>query len=173
VSQLVDLMGGTINAKSQIGEGSTFYVYLPFSNPTNEEIESISIRREDTPIRETQPLKIILAEDNAVNALIAQSFLEKFGHEVRHVENGELAVDAASEGWADLILMDVHMPEMNGIDATKAIRLTELGKAVPIIGLTAEAFTERHAVFMEAGMNDVLTKPFTERQLSDALATNI
>ncbi|MEH6405550.1 MAG: ATP-binding protein [Sneathiella sp.] len=173
VSQLVDLMGGTINAKSQIGEGSIFYVYLPFSNPTNEEIESVSIRREDTPIREAQPLKIILAEDNAVNAIIAKSFLEKFGHEVRHVENGELAVAAVGEGWADLILMDIHMPEMNGIDATKAIRLTELGETLPIIGLTAEAFAERHVLFRDAGMNDVLTKPFTEQQLSDALAANI
>jgi len=172
VKQLVSLMGGAISVKSQIGEGSNFYVYMPFSNPTHEESENVSKRHEDISIREIRPLKIILAEDNEVNAVIAKSFLEKFGHEVSHVENGKLAVDEAADGWADLILMDIHMPEMNGIDATKAIRLTELGKALPIIGLTAEAFAERHVVFREAGMNDVLTKPFTEQQLADTLVTN-
>lgn len=172
VSQLIDLMGGTITVKSQLGKGSTFEVNLPFSNPTDEEIKIVSMRRESSSIQAAQSLKILLAEDNEVNAVIAKSFLEKFGHEVKHVENGKLAVDAAGEGWADLILMDVHMPEMNGIDATKLIRKTEKGRSIPIVGLTAEAFAERHVVFMAAGMNDVLTKPFTAQQLADTLAAN-
>ncbi|NQW01881.1 MAG: response regulator [Rhodospirillales bacterium] len=115
---------------------------------------------------------MLIAEDNEVNAIIAKAFLEKFGHKVKHVENGALAVEAVEEGWADLILMDVHMPVMNGIDATKAIRLTQQGKKLPIIGLTAEAFAERHVLFKEAGMNGVLTKPFTEQQLADIIAAH-
>ncbi|OUR79219.1 hypothetical protein A9Q83_05145 [Alphaproteobacteria bacterium 46_93_T64] len=172
VKQLIELMGGTIDAKSEIDVGSTFIVYLPFSEPTNEEIEFVSMRREDTPTQKTKPLKVLLAEDNEVNAMIAKSFLKKLGHEVKHVANGKLAVDAASEVWADLILMDIHMPEMNGIEATKLIRKSEYGINIPIIGLTAEAFAERHVLFLEAGMNAVLTKPFTEQQLTDILAAN-
>ncbi|MBL4667179.1 MAG: response regulator, partial [Sneathiella sp.] len=107
-----------------------------------------------------------------VNAVIAKAFLEKFGHSVKHVENGLLAIEAVKKNWADLVLMDIHMPEMNGIDATKAIRSTKIGKSLPIIGLTAEAFADRHALFIEAGMNDVLTKPFTEQQLAGTLAIN-
>jgi PAS domain S-box-containing protein len=172
VKQLTRLMGGTINAKSQIGEGTVFNVYLPFDAATKDDAESMSLRKVCDSSQKTEPLNVLVAEDNEVNAVIARAFLEKFGHNVQHVENGKLAVEAAKVGWADLILMDVHMPEMNGIDATKAIRLTELGKTLPIIAVTAEAFAERHVLFKEAGMNGVLTKPFTELQLTDTLATH-
>ncbi|MEH6497350.1 MAG: ATP-binding protein [Pseudomonas marincola] len=172
VKQLTELMGGTINAESQMDNGTVFNVYLPFDTATDEEANAISLRKVYDSSQKTEPLNVLVAEDNEVNAVIARAFLEKFGHSVRHVENGKLAVEAAKEGWADLILMDVHMPEMNGIDATKAIRLTELGRTLPIIGLTAEAFAERHVLFKEAGMIGVLTKPFTEQQLADTLATH-
>jgi len=172
VKQLTELMGGTITAESRLGEGATFNVYLPFDGTTGQEAEAISMRKAFDRGDRAEPLNVLIAEDNEVNALIAKSFLEKFGHRVKHVENGKLAVAAAAEGWADLILMDVHMPEMNGIDATKAIRQTASGTSIPIVGLTAEAFAERHVLFRDAGMNGVLTKPFTEQQLADTLATH-
>ncbi len=171
VQQLVDLMGGKIELESEVGTGSTFNVCIPFDRASADQVEQLSMRKPDSMVEvKASPLNILIAEDNSVNAMIAKSFLEKFGHHVRHVENGKLAVKAAKDGWADFILMDIHMPEMNGIDATKSIRATDLGKSLPIVGLTAEAFAERHALFLKAGMNGVLTKPFTERQLADTLA---
>jgi PAS domain S-box-containing protein len=172
VKQLTELMGGSISTTSELGKGTTFLVYLPFGKATDEEKEAISLRTENVSLRDTAPMNVLVAEDNEVNAAIACAFLKKFGHSVRHVENGKLAVDAIKSGWVDLILMDVHMPEMNGVDATKEIRSSEIGKNIPIIGLTAEAFAERHKQFRDAGMVDVLTKPFTEQQLADVLATN-
>ncbi|NQV98755.1 MAG: response regulator [Rhodospirillales bacterium] len=172
VKQLIELMGGTIKVDSELGKGTRFIAYIPFFAASVEVVEAISLRVLKTESQKLEPLNIIIAEDNEVNAVIAKAFLQKFGHSVKHVENGLLAVEAAKEGWADLILMDIHMPEMNGIEATKAICATETGKNVPIIGLTAEAFADRHAQFIEAGMVDVLTKPFTEQQLAGTLAAN-
>ncbi len=172
VKELTELMGGSIDAESDLGKGTTFHVYLPFDRATKSEADAISLRKTYDRTQTIEPLNILLAEDNEVNAVIAKAFLEKFGHKVNHVENGKLAVEASRDGWADLILMDVHMPEMNGIDATQAIRATHIGKNLPIIGVTAEAFAERHVVFMEAGMDGVLTKPFTELQLAETLAAH-
>ncbi|WP_417432836.1 ATP-binding protein [Kiloniella sp.] len=172
VKQISELMGGTIKAKNNRGEGTKFITSIPFQAATEEEISQVLLRAQNNEQPDLPPLNIILAEDNAVNALIAKTFLTKFGHSVRHVENGLLAVDAAKDNWADLILMDIHMPEMNGINATKTILKTEIGKDLPIIGLTAEAFADRHIEFMKAGMVDVLTKPFTEQQLADTLTKN-
>jgi signal transduction histidine kinase/integral membrane sensor domain MASE1/DNA-binding response OmpR family regulator len=172
VKQLAEMMGGKIDVYSEMDTGTKFTVYLPFSSTDNDEAHSISLRGAGAEGGVITPLNVLLAEDNEVNALIAKAFLEKNGHSVRHVENGKLAVEVANEGWADLILMDIHMPEMNGIDATKVIRVNDISKNIPIVGLTAEAFAERHALFIQAGMNDVLTKPFTEQQLADTLAIN-
>ncbi|NQV99488.1 MAG: PAS domain S-box protein [Rhodospirillales bacterium] len=170
VKQLTELMGGRIAVSSELNVGTVFDVYIPFGSASSAEVANISLRDDDSANHNPEPLNVLIAEDNEVNAIIAKAFLEKFGHQVKHVVNGKLAVEAAKDGWADFILMDIHMPEMDGVDATKAIRETEFGKTVPIVGLTAEAFAERHALFMEAGMNGVLTKPFTEQQLFETLA---
>ncbi len=170
VRQLVELMGGTIEIKSELDKGTEFLVRLPFEYASEEEAEFLTLQNKHKNYTGGQALNILLAEDNEVNALIAIAFLEKFGHTVKHAENGKVAVQLAAENWADLVFMDIHMPEMNGIDATRVIRASETGKGLPIIGLTAEAFAERHVAFIEAGMVDVLTKPFTEQQLSRVLA---
>ncbi len=170
VKQLTELMGGTIRVESQLGKGSRFIVDLPFEMASKEEADLIGMRKADDELRQSEPMNILVAEDNDLNALIVRAFLEKFGHAVRHVENGKLAVEAAKEDWADFIFMDIHMPEMDGIDATRIIRSTPSGENLPIVGLTAEAFTDRHALFVEVGMNGVLTKPFTEHQLADTIA---
>lgn len=170
VKRLTEMMGGTIGVTSEVDNGAQFTVSLPFYLATAAEVEKLTLSLQPNGVNNTSSLKILVAEDNPVNAMIAKSFLEKFGHDVRHVENGALAVTAASENWADLVFMDIHMPEMDGIEATQRIRASGANQqALPIIGLTAEAFAERHAHFKKAGMNDVLTKPFTERQLADVL----
>jgi signal transduction histidine kinase/CheY-like chemotaxis protein len=171
VRQLVELMGGTINVVSELGKGTKFEVFLPFERALDTE-DSFQAKDGATENNlNSEPLNILLAEDNEVNAMIARAFLEKFGHKVMHVENGKLAVEKAMVGWADLIFMDIHMPEMNGIEATQNIRSTKVGRDVPIVGLTAEAFSERHSQFIAEGMDGVLTKPFTEQQLADTLST--
>jgi PAS domain S-box-containing protein len=169
VKQLTEMMGGTINVESTLGEGTTFSAAIPFAIATETENENYSINHSHDSTEKMYPLKVLVAEDNAVNSMIAQAFLEKFGHQVRLAENGREAVTLASENWADLILMDIHMPEMDGIEATQTIRSSENGMDIPIIGLTAEAFSERHQHFKEIGMDTVLTKPFTEHQLADVL----
>jgi PAS domain S-box-containing protein len=170
VKQLTTLMGGTISIESDVGVGSKFAVLLPFAKASDEDVDVLTTLGSQDQLDMSTVLNIIVAEDNEVNAMIAKAFLEKFGHSVKHVENGRLAVEAAREDWADLILMDIHMPEMNGIDATIEIKKTDIGKNIPVIGLTAEAFAERHTEFVAAGMDCVLTKPFTEQQLIDVLA---
>lgn len=170
VKKLTELMGGTIDVSSDVGVGTTFTVLIPFTLATNEEAAMFSAVNQEQDADTFKPLRVLVAEDNAVNAMIAKAFLEKLGHQVKHAENGKIAVEIATENWADLILMDIHMPEMDGVEATKCIRATELGSRLPIVGLTAEAFSERHELFRDAGMNDVLTKPFTEQQLVKALA---
>ncbi len=170
VRQLTELMGGTIEVSSEVGVGTAFVVLIPFKRATNEEAVMLSMSSQEQETDVFKPLRVLVAEDNAVNAMIAKAFLEKLGHEVKQAENGREAVEIAAENWADLILMDIHMPEMDGVEATKYIRATEHGARLPIVGLTAEAFSERHDLFRDAGMNDVLTKPFTEEQLVKALA---
>lgn len=169
IKQLIELMGGNIEADSNVGEGSVFTISLPLEEVNQEEIPSTTAPSSELPAQ-PQNLKILLAEDNDVNALIAIAFLERLGHRSVHAVNGRDAVEKAQTEEVDLILMDIHMPEMDGIEATQTIRaLDDTISYIPIIGLTAEAFTERLALFREAGMNEVITKPFTEDQLKGAL----
>jgi CheY-like chemotaxis protein/HPt (histidine-containing phosphotransfer) domain-containing protein len=170
VKQLIDLMDGDIVVESNPGVGTRFDVYLPFDTATDVENGVSYSEFSPSNCKAVEPLNVLVAEDNEINALIARAFLEKLGHRVRHVTNGKLAVQAVVEGWADMVLMDIHMPEMNGMDATKLIRVSKTKHDLPIVGLTAEAFAERHAEFLNAGMDGVLTKPFTEEQLATVLA---
>ncbi|NQW02247.1 MAG: CHASE domain-containing protein [Rhodospirillales bacterium] len=171
VKRLVDLMDGTISATSIPDEGTTFQVILPFHQASPEEAAQLHKRnRPLQPDGDVSSLRILLAEDNTVNAMIAEAFLTQFGHSVFVAVNGLEAVAAMERSDYDLILMDIHMPEMNGIEATKAIRNTPAGRHIPIVGLTAEAFAERHQQFKKDGMDEVLTKPFTEDQLREMLA---
>ena len=169
VRKMVVLMGGYIEVKSELGKGSCFDVYIPFDIATLEQQEDLSIRRKKIEISVGCGLNILVAEDNDVNAMIARAFLEKSGHSVRIAINGIQAIEQVQASPPDLIFMDIHMPEMNGIEATKAIRLMENGADIPIIGLTAEAFEDRHDQFVSEGMNGVLTKPFSEDQMHSSV----
>ncbi|WP_169569340.1 ATP-binding protein [Sneathiella limimaris] len=165
VRKLVELMGGNISVTSKMGKGSTFTVTLPVGIATNQEIlQTVSdIVAADSGTLDK--LHVLIAEDNAVNAMITKTFLENLGHTSEVAENGKIAVDRVGETHFDMILMDVHMPIMDGIEATSLIRKRFDSEDLPIIGVTAEAFTDRHAYMKKMGMNDVLTKPFTKPQL--------
>ncbi len=169
VKNLAEMLGGKISVTSKLNIGSEFELIFPVYIPDNKEITHLEEQHIPLDELDCPPLDILVAEDNMVNATIAKAFLEKFGHRPTIAANGQQAVDALNDNSFDLIFMDIHMPQMDGMEATSIIREGEKQPDIPIIGLTAEAFRERHAHFREIGMNDVLSKPFTEQQLKGTI----
>ncbi|MDH5717117.1 MAG: response regulator [Spirochaetia bacterium] len=113
-------------------------------------------------------LKILVADDNDVNQLLMSKMLQKMGHDVDLVENGQKAVEAASKKNYDIIFMDIQMPVMNGIDATKIILETVVPKPV-IVAVTANVFDEDKIKCINAGMKDHIGKPFKMEDLQNAI----
>ncbi len=114
------------------------------------------------------PIRILLAEDNAINALLTRTLLEAEGHTVDTVEDGQLAVEAMKTAFYDLIFMDMRMPNMDGLEATRKIRtLPNVGRTLPIIALTANAFDDDRNACFDSGMNDFMTKPVSAEELSE------
>jgi len=113
-------------------------------------------------------IRILLAEDNAINALLTRTLLEAEGHSVETVEDGALAVEAMKTSTYDLIFMDMRMPNMDGLEATRKIRsLSNVGRSLPIIALTANAFDDDRNACFDSGMNDFMTKPVSAEELSE------
>lgn len=156
--RLANLLGGKITVSTSPGEGSVFQVVLPFHMVTPE------IKQEKNLIAELPqiPLKVLLVEDNQVNQVVALGMLKKCGCKVKPKSNGEEAVKSFREESFDLILMDCHMPIMDGFQATKEIRKLESGnKRTKIIALTASAMEEDVKACLLSGMDSVIAKPLT------------
>lgn len=121
---------------------------------------------------ESGPIRILLAEDNAINALLTRTLLEAEGHTVETVEDGLLACEAMKSSKYDLIFMDMRMPNMDGLEATRKIRaMDNVSKSLPIIALTANAFDDDRNACFDSGMNDFMTKPVSAEELSEMVRT--
>ncbi|WP_161788431.1 PAS domain S-box protein [Desulfonatronum thiodismutans] len=193
VKRLVDLMGGNISVVSTVGEGTTVNVILPFKFPVGE--DSLKLQEMPKSPEAKQKLRILLAEDEPSNALPIQMLLEKAGHTVALAEDGQQVLDLLAAQDFDVILMDVQMPVMNGVEATKRIRSQEsevssqksdVGgrtsgsqvsglipqpshRRTPIIALTAYAMLGDREKFLAAGMDDYLGKPVRMEDLAKVL----
>jgi signal transduction histidine kinase/ActR/RegA family two-component response regulator len=171
--RLADLMGGSIGVESDLGRGSDFIVTLPFCRLGDQ----LDTPPDAPPILErsvASELRILAADDNEVNRLVLRTLLEQLGVEAELVEDGAEAVEAWNRQDWDIILMDVQMPNMDGIAATQAIRQAELAtgrQRTPIIGLTANTMSHQVAEYLAAGMDDHVGKPFDIARLFQTIAT--
>ncbi len=166
---LVELMGGEISVQSREGYGSTFSFTLP-PEKAREDLSSTNlVKKDDT----SSGIRILLAEDDTMVRDILQLTLERRGRRTEIAENGQEAVRKWKEGKFDLILMDLQMPEMTGLEATRKIRELEAGeeKHTTIIGLTAHARPEVKEECLTAGMDQVLTKPVKIKELEEVIGS--
>ncbi len=173
VKRLVELMGGTISLISKVNQGSSFSFTLPLKKTTATEVSiETKVLLRTSELREIGHLKILLAEDSAMNTLLVQTILQQFDFEVDTAENGKTAIKLLEKNKYDLILMDLHMPEMDGFQAAKYIRnkMKPPKSAVPIIALTADVNKLVVIKCTKAGMNDYLSKPFHETELLNKIS---
>lgn len=163
--RLIELMGGQLEARSTLGEGSEFFFTLPFSLPASES------ETQAEPLLLRDDLHILVAEDNPVNQIVIREQLESLGLRVVTASDGQQAL-AELEGTAfDALLLDCHMPEVDGFETARRIRAAESpGRHLPIIAITASAIRQELEACREAGMDDILTKPYRQRDLVEMLA---
>jgi len=173
--QLIDLMGGTLWLVSKPGEGSTFYFSLDLGIPSEKEMK-FNIQPEPKIFRSSTPLHILLAEDNPLNQESIAYYLQKMGHSSEIVENGKEAIQALQRRAFDLILMDIQMPVLNGLETTLQIRsgrLSSIRQDIPILALTAYSMKSEIDRVYSAGMNGYIPKPIDRNFLFHTIEKTI
>lgn len=170
---LVNAMGGEISVASTLAEGSTFYVSLALPIAEDEVLQETADPEEKVERSDVfSQLKVLVAEDNRTNTLLIDRMLDSVGVKPVFAINGREASEFFESCVPDIVLMDVHMPILNGLDATRRIRAFEQRNnlhRVPIVALTANAFPEDRDSCLDAGMDGIVTKPFRKRDLLSAL----
>ncbi len=164
--QLVELMGSTIQLKSEQGKGSLFYFTLKL-RVGNKVLEKLQERE----AFDLTGYRVLLVEDNEMNILIAKRLLEKWGMVVEVAYNGFQAIEKMESGEYSIVLMDLQMPEMDGYEATRILRVK--GYKLPIIALTASAMFEKSSKLKEAGLDSLVTKPFNPNDLYKAISDKL
>jgi CheY-like chemotaxis protein len=177
--RLVNMMGGDIQVRSEVGQGTCFSFFIEADvcaahSPGSTSLSSLAghlDHSENLPAhRETRPWSVLLAEDNLINQKVACAILTREGCTVDVAENGVQAVEMAAANGYDLIMLDCQMPEMDGYQAAAAIRkLEQNGHRTPIIAATAGAFMEDRARCLEAGMDDYISKPISTSAVAAVL----
>jgi CheY-like chemotaxis protein/HPt (histidine-containing phosphotransfer) domain-containing protein len=160
--ELTSLMNGSIEVTSKKGEGTTIYVNIPLEKGTENDQSETETEEENREILQNK--KILVADDNEMNRLVASTMLKHYGIIIEEAENGLEAIEKISREHFDLVLMDVQMPLMDGLAATTEIR-KNISKQLPVIALTALAYKEDEDKLLQHGMNGYLSKPFEEREL--------
>ena len=177
VKSLVTLMGGSIEVESQLGEGTKTTVILPFQIASEKQIMKEQQKDKKSCPQNLADKRILLAEDNDLNAEITMTVLEENGLKVERVADGRKCVEAVRKmpvDYFDMILMDIQMPGLDGYEATKQIRhLGDSRAQIPIIAMTANAFDEDRKKALDVGMNDHIAKPVDQETLFEIMARTI
>ncbi|MEY2829586.1 MAG: hypothetical protein RIQ33_1444 [Bacteroidota bacterium] len=160
--KLVELQGGKIEVRSALGEGSEFEVTMPFEKHVYKDFEIAPLIDKISDVKNLNGMKILVAEDNAINAMVLTRFLSKWQIDSKLAKDGVEALELLRNEPFDLIMMDIQMPNLNGIEATKMIRnLSETNYCnIPIVAFTADASIDLHRELLKQGFNHCLTKPF-------------
>ncbi|WP_040278372.1 ATP-binding protein [Psychroserpens damuponensis] len=174
VKGLIDILKGKIYLKSELGKGTTFFFEIPLTYAP----ETVKIVKEDYSKNisklDISNIKILIVEDNKINQMITKKILNKMNLQCEVVDNGEAAVEKVRANNYNIVLMDIHMPGISGLEATKIIRTFD--KDLTIFALTAVTLEDKMHEFDEAGFNDIISKPFKqedfEKKLYEVLATN-
>ena len=171
--RLVQMMGGEIGVESTPGQGSTFWFTVRLGNAAASAVSPAPTFAQDSAETRLQTqfvgTRVLLAEDEPINREVSRGLLEDVGFSVDLAEDGQQALELAQQQRYALILMDMQMPNLNGVDATKAIRADSLNTSTPILAMTANAFDEDRTACLDAGMNDHIAKPVEPQKLYETL----
>lgn len=175
ISELVQLLGGTISVSSIPDKGTTFTVALPLNPDADQNVPAAQTALQQIDLK---GIRILMAEDNEINSMIAQELLTQAGAKVKAVENGREAVDYFLDPEAepvDLILMDIRMPVMDGLEAARLIRASDHPRAgsIPILALTANGLEEDNKEILDSGMNMRLSKPLSIQLLYESILSYV
>ena len=175
--RIIEMMSGEIGVKSEVGHGSKFWFTLSLPLQVQKDVVLTSAKQiqeyNKTNPELNRSLRVLVAEDNFINQKVISEMLYRLGHQVELAQNGALALDLAQKSSFDIILMDCQMPEMDGYQATQALRKIENLKSLPIIALTANSMKGDREKCLEAGMTDYLAKPIQFELLKNIIAKNI
>ena len=172
--RLIELQGGSIKVESEVEKGSKFSFFIQFKKVKKGIVRTVKLKKEKLSPDFLKDITILLVEDNELNQLLAIKVFEKFDKTIDIADNGKIAIDKIEKNNYDIILMDIQMPEMDGIELTKYIRASVGPKSnTPIIALTAHATVIEEKRCLDNGMNDYLSKPFDFNELLEKIHYNL